>query len=72
MDARGLALDETLGHAGTPISVISGYEPLTGLADSRTVQVGAASRQQLTFDWNLTGNLKQRRDVNQANRYGNL
>jgi RHS repeat-associated protein len=69
VDARGHALDESLGTAAPVISVISGYEPLTGLLDYRTVGTGSpyTNRQNLSFDWDLNGNLKKRIDGNQGN-----
>jgi len=69
VDARGNALDESLGTASPVISVISGYDPLTGLIDYRTAGTGApyTNRQNLSFAWDKNGNLKTRLDANQAN-----
>ncbi|MCC7258474.1 MAG: RHS repeat-associated core domain-containing protein [Gammaproteobacteria bacterium] len=73
VDARGNALDESLsmGVASPAISVISGYDPLTGLIESRTVGQGSpyTNRQNLAFEWDLNGNLKKRTDYNQGGLY---
>ncbi len=62
MDARGQALDETLGSANPAISVLSSYDPMTGLLESRTASVGSTLRQDLSFTWDAGGNLKSRTD----------
>ncbi|MCC7490481.1 MAG: VCBS repeat-containing protein, partial [Gammaproteobacteria bacterium] len=66
MDARGQALDETLGSASPAISVLSSYDPLTGLLESRTASVGSTLRQDLSFTWDAGGNLKSRTDHTQG------
>jgi RHS repeat-associated protein len=67
-DARGNALDESLGTASPAISVISGFDPLTGLIDYRTAGAGSpyTNRQNLSFEWDDNGNLKKRIDGNQS------
>jgi RHS repeat-associated protein len=67
-DARGNALDESLGTASPAIGVISGFDPLTGLIDYRTAGTdsGYINRQNLSFEWDDNGNLKKRIDGNQS------
>ncbi len=63
-DAAGNVLDENLG---VTIKVVTGFSPLTGLMEYRQTGVGGgAGIQNLAYQWDTNGNLKQRRDLNQS------
>ncbi len=61
-DAAGNRLDESLGSA---IRVVSGFTPVGGLLDYRQGVAGAATFQNLAYDWDANGNLTRREDLNQ-------
>ena len=64
VDARGNPLDEDLGNG---LKVVSGFDPLTGLMDYRqTGPGGGTSIQNLEYEWDLNGNLSQRKDKRQS------
>ncbi len=64
VDASGRVLDESLG---TSIRVFSAYDPVTGLLATRQAGVGAStSLQDLSWDWDASGNLTRRRDLNRS------
>ena len=65
-DERGEPIDEQLGNGAR---IVSGFEPLTGLIEYRQTGTSApwTNRQNLSFEWDLNGNLKKRIDVNQSN-----
>ena len=65
LDARGNVLDETLGNIWT---VVSGFDPLTGLIDYRRTgpaPAGGTSIQDLDYEWDLNANLTRREDKRQ-------
>ena len=65
-DAAGNALDETLG---TSVRVVSGFSPLTGDLEYRQAGTGGSTTiQDLAYDWDASGNLSARRDLNQGLR----
>lgn len=65
LDARGNVLDELLGNG---VQVISGFDPLTGLLETRTAGPSAGtSIQNLDYEWDLNANLWKRKDVRQSN-----
>jgi len=65
-DERGQPIDEQLGNGAR---IVSGFDPLTGLIEYRQTGTLApwTNRQNLSFEWDLNGNLKKRIDVNQSN-----
>lgn len=65
-DERGQPIDEQLGNGAR---IISGFDPLTGLIEYRQTGTTApwTNRQNLSFEWDLNGNLQKRIDVNQSN-----
>ncbi|MGE0383050.1 MAG: RHS repeat domain-containing protein [Hyphomicrobium sp.] len=65
-DERGQPIDEQLGNGAR---IISGFDSLTGLMLYRQTGTSApyTNRQNLSFEWDLNGNLKKRIDGNQAN-----
>lgn len=65
-DERGQPIDEQLGNGAR---IVSGFDPLTGLIEYRQTGTSApwTNRQNLSFEWDLNGNLKKRIDVNQSN-----
>jgi RHS repeat-associated protein len=62
-DAAGNVLDETLG---TALRVVSGYDPVTGFIDYRRTTAGAATVQDVAYNWDAGDNLKSRRDLRQG------
>jgi len=61
-DAAGNALDETLGSA---LRIVSGFTPLGGELEYRQAGIGgAATIQNLAYEWDANGNLKRRKDLN--------
>jgi RHS repeat-associated protein len=66
LDERGQPIDEQLGNSAR---IISGFDPLTGLMSYRQTGTTAPyiNRQNLSFEWDLNGNLKKRIDLNQSN-----
>ncbi|MGE0467383.1 MAG: RHS repeat domain-containing protein [Steroidobacteraceae bacterium] len=65
-DERGQPIDEQLGNGAR---IISGFDSLTGLMLYRQTGTSApyTNRQNLSFEWDLNGNLKKRIDGNQSN-----
>lgn len=64
LDARGNALDEDLGNG---LKVLSGFDPLTGLIEYRqSGPGGSGSIQNLSYGWDLNGNLDERQDLRQG------
>ncbi|MGE0030446.1 MAG: RHS repeat domain-containing protein [Steroidobacteraceae bacterium] len=65
-DERGQPIDEQLGNGAR---IISGFDSLTGKMLYRQTGTSApyTNRQNLSFEWDLNGNLKKRIDGNQAN-----
>jgi RHS repeat-associated protein len=73
-DARGNALDETLGAT---VRVISGFSPQGGELEYRQAGAGGGTAiQDLAYDWDGAGNLASRSDMNlglvEAFRYDDL
>ena len=63
-DAAGNALDVSLGSA---VRVVSGFAPVGGELEYRQAGIGGgATIQNLAYEWDANGNLKQRRDLNQG------
>jgi RHS repeat-associated protein len=61
VDARGNGLDETLGGS---LRIVSGFGQLTGQMEYRQAGFGGGTAiQDLTFGWDHTGNLVERRDA---------
>jgi RHS repeat-associated protein len=65
-DERGMLIDEQLGNGAR---IITGFDSLTGLMMYRQAGTAApyTNRQNLSFEWDLNGNLKKRIDLNQSN-----
>ncbi len=63
-DAAGNALDETLGGA---VRIVSGFTSTGGDLEYRQAGIGAGTAiQNLAYEWDANGNLKERRDLNQG------
>jgi RHS repeat-associated protein len=61
IDPRGNVLGETLGNG---VDITSTYDLLTGTLEERSSESG--SLHDLEYDWDLNGNLAERRDVRQS------
>ena len=61
-DAAGNALDVSLGSA---VRVVSGFAPMGGELEYRQAGIGGGTTiQNLAYEWDANGNVKQRRDLN--------
>ncbi|MBS0422255.1 MAG: VCBS repeat-containing protein [Proteobacteria bacterium] len=67
MDSWGHVIDETLGTT-TAIRIQSAFDAVTGQLNSRLTENGSNSGNlgNLTFQWDVNGNLAQRKDVLQS------
>jgi RHS repeat-associated protein len=60
-DPAGNTLDESLGSA---IRVVSGFKPVSDMLEYRQGFVGGTTIQNLAYDWNSSGSLTRRADLN--------
>jgi RHS repeat-associated protein len=67
IDPWGHVVDETLGTT-TPVRIQSSYDAVDGWMNTRTAGSGGSLNniQNLSYQWDLNGNLNQREDVNQS------
>jgi RHS repeat-associated protein len=67
MDPWGHVVDETLGTT-TPVRIQSNYDAVDSWINTRTGGSGGSLNniQNLSYQWDLNGNLSQREDVNQS------
>lgn len=68
MDAMWKTTAEQLGNG---VTVVTGYDPTTGLMSVRRAGTdsGATNRQNFSYQWDESGNFRRRTDHNQANLY---
>jgi RHS repeat-associated protein len=59
-DAAGNPIDETLGES---IRTITGFHPLSNAIEYRQTTAGSNEIQNLSYTWDIAGNLQQRQDA---------